>query len=207
MIHLYTGNGKGKTTAAVGLAVRAAGRNKKVIFAQFMKGNETGEIYLLEKLPLVTILRSEKNFGFYKSMSEMDKEELTNIHNLLMDEILIKMVNQECDVLILDEITYPVKWNLLDRNKLNFILQCAKPIPEKKEQKCKDSEAGTLQSKADSLKQDSNNKIIDMKEIEIIMTGRDAADFMYDEADYITSMECVRHPYEKGVKARKGIEF
>ncbi|MBP3204363.1 MAG: cob(I)yrinic acid a,c-diamide adenosyltransferase, partial [Lachnospiraceae bacterium] len=79
MIHLYTGEGKGKTTAAVGLAVRAAGQDIPVLFAQFMKGNDTGELHVLKELQQVRILRSEKNFGFYKQMSEADKQELREI--------------------------------------------------------------------------------------------------------------------------------
>lgn len=75
MIHLYTGEGKGKTTAAIGLCIRAAGRGHCVCFSQFMKGNDTGELYVLESLPNVEILRSGKNYGFYASMSEADKEE------------------------------------------------------------------------------------------------------------------------------------
>ena len=61
MIHLYTGNGKGKTTAAIGLCIRALGWNMQVCFAQFMKGNDTGELHILKNLPGVSILRSEKN--------------------------------------------------------------------------------------------------------------------------------------------------
>ena len=51
MIHLYTGNGKGKTTAAIGLCIRALGWNMQVCFAQFMKGNDTGELHILKNLP------------------------------------------------------------------------------------------------------------------------------------------------------------
>ena len=73
MIHLYTGDGKGKTSAAIGLCIRAAGWERRICFAQFMKGNDTGELRVLERLPEVTILRSQKNFGFYHAMSENDK--------------------------------------------------------------------------------------------------------------------------------------
>ena len=63
LIHLYTGEGKGKTTAAVGLAVRAAGAGKRVTFLQFMKGRDTGELHALDQLPGIEILRSEKDSG------------------------------------------------------------------------------------------------------------------------------------------------
>lgn len=168
MIHLYTGDGKGKTTAAVGLAVRAAGCGFQVYFSQFMKGNDTGELHSLQKLSNVKILRSHKNFGFYSSMSEEDRRELTEIHNRILEELIQAAESGCCNLIVLDEITYPVNWNLLDREKLERLLQ---QCPE------------------------------------MIMTGRDAADFLQERADYITEMKCIRHPYEKGIQARRGIEF
>ena len=98
MIHLYTGEGKGKTTAAIGLCIRAAGRGHCVCFSQFMKGNDTGELYVLESLPNVEILRSGKNYGFYASMSEADKEELTEVHNSILDSLLEKAGSGACQI-------------------------------------------------------------------------------------------------------------
>ncbi len=175
MIHLYTGNGKGKTTAAIGLCIRAAGWDQQVCFAQFMKGNDTGELHVLKSLPGVTILRSEKNFGFYSSMSESDKEELTKIHNCILDRILELVESGNCQLIIMDEITYPAHWGLLDMEKLKRLLAFGKQGAD--------------------------------KETELVLTGRNAQNFLSDMADYVTEMECVRHPYEKGTGARKGIEF
>ena len=169
MIHLYTGDGKGKTTAAAGLAVRAAGNGMRVVFAQFMKGNDTGELHVLKELQQVRILRSEKNFGFYKQMSEADKQELREIHDRILDEIWDTVQNKSCGMIVLDEITYPVNWNLLSRDRLERILQAA--------------------------------------DAEIVLTGRDPAPFLEEAADYITQMRCIRHPYEKGVAARRGVEY
>ncbi|MCM1046045.1 MAG: cob(I)yrinic acid a,c-diamide adenosyltransferase [Candidatus Gastranaerophilales bacterium] len=174
MIHLYTGEGKGKTTAAIGLCIRAAGRGQSVCFSQFMKGNDTGELYVLEGLPNVEILRSRKNYGFYASMSEADKRELAKVHNDILDSLLEKAGSGACRMVILDELTYPVKWGLLDLEKLERLLKLGKE---------------------------------DVGKVEIVMTGRDAGDLLIDAADYITRMECVRHPYEKGIAAREGIEF
>lgn len=174
MIHLYTGDGKGKTSAAIGLGIRAAGWGRRVCFAQFMKGNDTGELHVLEKMPEVTILRSQKNFGFYDSMSESDKAELTEIHNEILDRLLETAESGNCDVMILDEVTYPIKWGLLSMQKLQRLL---------------------------ALEKENEDKI------EIVFTGRDAGNILRDAADYITEMKCARHPYERGVEARKGIEF
>lgn len=169
MIHLYTGEGKGKTTAAIGLAVRAAGSGMPVMFAQFMKGNDTGELHSLRKLENVQIVRSDRNFGFYSSMSDADKQALTGIHNQILDRLLAAARSGECRMLVLDEITYPVRWGLLDLDKLKALLAC--------------------------------------EEVELVCTGRDAAQFLQDAADYITEMRCLRHPFEKGVTARRGVEY
>jgi ATP:corrinoid adenosyltransferase len=175
MIHLYTGQGKGKTTAAIGLCIRAAGRDFRVCFAQFMKGSDTGELHVLENLEGVTVLRSSTNFGFYSTMPDTDKAELTVIHNRILDRLLETAESGNCRMIVLDELTYPVKWGLLDTEKLRRLLKSGK-----------EGVSG---------------------EIEIVVTGRDAAEFLKESADYITEMECVRHPYEKGVAAREGIEF
>ena len=171
MIHLYTGDGKGKTTAAIGQAIRAAGSDYRVVFAQFMKGNDSGELQMLKELSKVTIVRSPKEFGFYHTMTDAEKEELTNIHNSILDKVLLLAQDKSCEMIILDEITYPVTWKLMDIGKLKQLLMLAADGPE------------------------------------LVLTGRDAADFLMECADYITEMRCVRHPYEKGISARKGIEY
>lgn len=169
MIHLYTGDGKGKTTAAVGMAVRAAGCGRQVIFAQFMKGRDTGELHVLKELENVRILRPSEDFGFYGSMSGSDKERLTAVHNDILDSIREAVSAGQVFLAVLDEITYPVKWGLLDLDKLKEILACGNA--------------------------------------ELVCTGRDAAGFLLDRADYVTEMRCLRHPFEKGVPARRGVEY
>lgn len=170
MIQLYMGDGKGKTTAAAGQAVRGAGSGFRVIFSQFMKGNDTGELHSLKLLGNLRILRSEKEFGFYNTLTETEKEELTGIHNKILDQILAAAEAGECDMVILDEITYPVGWGLVDEQRLRRLLAMG-------------------------------------DRLEIVMTGRDPAEFLTGCADYITEMKCIRHPYQKGVPARKGIEY
>lgn len=181
MIQIYCGDGKGKTTAAAGLALRAAGSGMKVIFSQFMKGNDTGELHSLRQIKNIEIVRSNKQFGFYNTLTEQQKQELTQIHNEILDRLLKATEDECCDMIILDEITYPVSFHLIDEEKLRELL---------------------LHGHGEKLSAGSH-----VKETEIILTGRNPADFMTDRADYITEMHAVRHPFEKGIAARKGIEY
>ncbi|MCH5274858.1 MAG: cob(I)yrinic acid a,c-diamide adenosyltransferase [Lachnospiraceae bacterium] len=170
-MHIYCGDGKGKTTAAAGLALRAAAAGEKVVFAQFMKGGRSGEVVTLSQLEQVTILRSEKNFPFYEEMTELQKAELTDIHNAILEELTARVNDGNCGLAVLDEITYPWNWGLIDIEKLQSFLQNAKGRAE------------------------------------VVCTGRDPADFLLEQADYITEMKCIRHPFEKGVAAREGVEY
>jgi len=73
-IHIYTGDGKGKTSAAMGLALRMAGHGKRVLLAQFLKDGSSGELRALEKLPELHCLRMEEHFGFFWTLSDAEKE-------------------------------------------------------------------------------------------------------------------------------------
>lgn len=170
MIHLYTGEGKGKTTAAVGLAVRAAGCGKKVLFCQFMKGNETGEIRILETLSQVTILRCSRKYPFYKAMSEEDQKQITREHNEILREIIRQTQSCQWDMAVLDEITYPVSYGLVDEKLLQKLLALGESR-------------------------------------ELVLTGRNPVPYLMKAADYLTEMRCVRHPYERGIRAREGVEY
>lgn len=103
LIHIYTGDGKGKTTAAVGLAVRAAGRGRRVLFVQFLKDNSSGEIPLLRQLG-VTVRGLSRNYGFVFQMDEATKAQVTAEHNQLLQIVLEECQQGLWDLVILDEI-------------------------------------------------------------------------------------------------------
>lgn len=126
MIQLYFGDGKGKTTAAVGAAVRAAGRGRKVIFSQFLKGQQTGEIGILSVLASVRILRFDHAFPFYAQMTEAQKQELTDFHNRMLDEIYTAVSDKTADFIVLDEITHASRLQMIDEEKLDRILERGK---------------------------------------------------------------------------------
>ena len=92
------------------------------MFLQFMKGRDTGELHALDQLPGIEILRSKKDFGFYFQMTEEQKEELTRIHNELLEQAVERTLAGEADVVVLDEVTYPINWKLLDETLLRRLL-------------------------------------------------------------------------------------
>lgn len=167
MLHLYCGNGKGKTTAAMGLALRAAGRGKRVVIAQFLKGADSGERFALAQLPHVTLLPVPDTVKFSFRMTEEERRAEARRYQDLLE--LIRQEAQGCFLLVLDEACAAVNTGLLP---LEDLLAC-----------------------------------LDSLECEVVLTGRDPAPQLVDRADYITSMEAVRHPFEQGISARKGIEF
>lgn len=169
-LHVYTGEGKGKTTAAVGLSVRAVGSGKRVVFAQFMKGAATGELAGMQRCPAIELFRCEEAFPFYGKMDEEEKKRQTRCHNKILEQALAR-VEAACDMVILDEVTYACRWALLDEALLKRLLDTARGRTE------------------------------------VVCTGRDAPRWLLDRADYITEMQSVRHPFEKGVRAREGIEY
>ncbi|MBO6301808.1 MAG: cob(I)yrinic acid a,c-diamide adenosyltransferase [Ruminiclostridium sp.] len=167
MLQIYCGEGKGKTTASVGLAVRMAGAGRKVAFVQFMKGGYTSELSSLEKISGIDIMRCDRDYGFFNTLSDTDKAELTACHNALLEMAFSGGYNG----VILDELNFAFGHSLMD---------------------CERAEKLILEAK------DS---------IEVVITGRSPAEVFVEAADYISEIKCVRHPYQKGVSAREGIEY
>lgn len=199
MIQLYTGDGKGKTTAAVGQAVRAVGSDYRVMFCQFMKGGETGELEVLKELSQVEIYRCEREFPFFNAMTDRDKEEITEIHNAIIRNIIRRFdglnntgnisVNGSGAVglmVVLDEITYPLNWGLIDVSLFKDLV-------------------GKMKALYNGRSGDSGEE--SLSRIELVLTGREPDRFILENADYITEMKKLRHPFDWGIQARKGIEY
>ena len=168
-IQVYTGNGKGKTTAAIGLAVRAAGHREKTFIGQFLKGQDYGELHAVKNLsPLITIEQFGRK-GFYHVTKDPDKEDIQSARNGL-DKCEKAMLSGKYRIIILDEINVTVYFNLLSEKEIHSFLD-QKP-----------------------------------KDVELVLTGRYAPDSFIDRADLVTEMKEVKHYYEKGIQARKGIE-
>ena len=118
LIHIYTGDGKGKTTAALGLILRASGRGLKVVLGQFLKGRETGELHTLSLLPGVTVFRGKPLTKFSFQMNEQEKAEVLQSHNEFIQELASYCRQEETDLLVLDEVIGACGTHLLDESLL-----------------------------------------------------------------------------------------
>lgn len=168
-VHIYCGDGKGKTTAALGLAVRAAGRGMQVVIARFLKTEDSGEVPVLRRIPGVQVLPCDKSFGFTFQMTEGVRREAAAYYREMLERA--EAAAASADLLILDEIIGACNAGLVEKEKLEAFLR-RRP-------------AG----------------------LEVVLTGRNPWESLLESADYVTEMKQVRHPYEKGVTARKGIEY
>ena len=114
-LHIYCGDGKGKTTAALGLAVRAAGAGMRVHIVQLLKGSDTAEISVLRSIPGIELERCDKNYGFVWNMSDEDKANITRCHNSMLESAYSLVRSGSVDMLIIDEFNAAYRHGLLDR--------------------------------------------------------------------------------------------
>ncbi len=170
LIHYYYGYGKGKTTAAFGLAARALGRGMRVVAVQFLKSEPSGEVDFFANIEGMTILRGKAGGKFAFQMNEEEKRQTLAIHAGHFDEALKAVAAGQCDLLILDEVSDAIKLGLMGEEKLFDFLR----------------------NKPDTL--------------EVVMTGHDAIPDFIALADYATEMRKEKHPYDRGIAARTGIE-
>jgi cob(I)alamin adenosyltransferase len=167
-IIINTGNGKGKTTAALGTVFRALGHGQKVCFIQFLKGKgDYGERLLGGNLENLEWHICGKGFVFKKEELSEDKKVAEKGFALAREKIL----SDQFDLIVLDEITYLPLYDFLD---VKEIVELLRKKPER---------------------------------LSVILTGRGADEALVEIADTVTSMDPVKHAYEKGIKAQKGIEF
>ena len=103
-VHIYCGDGKGKTSSEVGLAVRASGRGKKVLIVRFLKTEDSGEVEVLRKIPGITVTPCDRTFGFVFRMNEEQKREAGAYFQSRFETAVKTAVEDGVDLLVLDEI-------------------------------------------------------------------------------------------------------
>lgn len=170
LTHIYTGNGKGKTTAAVGLGIRCAGSGGRVLFSQFLKDNKSSELSVLKGIENIQLELCGETFGFYFRMSEETKQQAKETYGNYLETILAAAGTGEYQMLIMDEIIATYHYEFIDRQRL---LEFLRHKPE---------------------------------QLEVVLTGRDPAEELIELADYVSEIVKVKHPYDQGIPARKGIE-
>lgn len=126
MIQLYLGYGKGKTCAAVGSVIRMAGYNKKIIFAQFLKGRDSGEVKILRQIDGVMVIRNERDYGFYKTLGQDERERISREHNSNLNKIVQLMSKDKYAMVVLEEIGDAMELGCADYNIVKQIADIAK---------------------------------------------------------------------------------
>jgi cob(I)alamin adenosyltransferase len=129
LIHVYLGDGKGKTTAAVGLLVRAAGRGKKTLLVQFLKSDETGELVSLEKLG-VRVIRSSRRFGFTFRMGETEQADCRAEQERLLQEAGKAAQDGGYEVLAFDEVLDALNAGMVDPATFRSLVERRNPAQE-----------------------------------------------------------------------------
>ena len=172
LIQIYTGDGKGKTTAALGLALRAIGAGKKVAIIQFMKKGIYSEHRAIKKYKLPILIESF-GIGYYKIMGDkLAKEAHKKAAQKALQRAREIIESKKYDLVILDEINVAIGFDLIDMNEVIDILITNNSIP------------GT-----------------------IVLTGRRTHPKLKKIAHLVTEMKKIKHPFDKGIIARKGIEY
>ncbi|CDG02227.1 cob(I)yrinic acid a,c-diamide adenosyltransferase [Clostridium chauvoei] len=123
LIHIYCGNGKGKTTAAMGLGVRACGRGYKVLLTQFLKDNDTGELNSIAKLDNFDVLFGVPIKRFFNYLSEEDKREVIKEHRKRFEMVTKKAIEEKYDLLIMDEIMAALNYEILEIDRVIEFLE------------------------------------------------------------------------------------
>ena len=169
---VYTGKGKGKTTAALGIALRATGYKKKICMIQFIKGSwHYGEMESSKRLePEFEMVAIGKGFvGIIDDKSpKEDHQKIAKEAIRISNE---KIQSGKYDIVILDEINYAVNLNLIS---LHDVLDLIKSKPEN---------------------------------VDLVLTGNYAKEEVIEAADLVTEMKEIKHPFQKGIKAKEGIDF
>lgn len=169
LIQVYTGEGKGKTTCALGLALRAVGQGFKVFMVQFLKTDDTGEVQAARRLAPDFTIQSFGTPGFPK-LSEPDPKTLDAAQRAFALARQVILAGDH-DLVILDEINLTLTYGLVPLGEMLEILRQRPPY------------------------------------VEVVLTGRAAPPELVDLADLVTEMRPVKHYFEAGVRARRGIEW
>ncbi|NLX82561.1 MAG: cob(I)yrinic acid a,c-diamide adenosyltransferase [Clostridiales bacterium] len=171
LLHVYTGDGKGKTTTAMGLALRMLGHNQPVFIAQFMKDGKSGELHALRSFEAAYLFDSAKLRGFFGRLTPEQQEQTRQEHLESVERMKVKIEEIKPALTVLDELNVALTMRLVTMEAAISLIDCALLYGD------------------------------------VAVTGRYAPQALLDKADYVSKIEAVKHPFNEGIQARKGIEF
>lgn len=123
LVHIYEGDGKGKTTAAIGLAIRCAGSGGKVLFSQFLKNGNSNELKILEKIENIIVYTKKSNFGFTFNMTDEEKIKAREFYTEYLKDIINQAVNNKVVLLVMDEVIDAYNLYMINREMLIEFLE------------------------------------------------------------------------------------
>ena len=171
MIHAYYGDGKGKSTAAAGIALRAAGNRMRVMYVQFLKTENTGERLALQSIDGINLTSCPLELKFTYEMDDRERQQVSVMFRGIFERAAAITLSDRYDMIILDEVFDVINEGMLSESSVFEFISNA-----------------------------PNN-------IEIVMTGRKPPKRFIDAADYVTEFKKIKHPFDRGIQARKGIEY
>jgi cob(I)alamin adenosyltransferase len=174
LVQIYTGDGKGKTTAALGLALRTAGHGGKVLIYQFLKPSSLvlGERSGLRNIGSITLLSLDEPWDMFESMGDQKAVERVRLAvSKALKKIQTAAHERYYDLIVLDEIVFCLSKGLAQMEEIRQLIAHRDPC------------------------------------VELVLTGRGAGPELIELADLVTEMKSIKHPFEKGISARRGIEY
>ncbi len=170
LIHIYCGDGKGKTTACLGLAIRCAGHGNKILFVQFLKSRPTGELNSLKLFNNIEVMRGKETSKFTFQMTAEEKNEVFQEHEALFKKVIEKIDREKIDLLVFDEVIGACNTGVFNEDRL-----------------------------VDFLKEKPQT-------LEVVLSGRNPSARLIEIADYVSEVCKRKHPKDRGIPARIGIE-
>lgn len=168
MIHIYHGDGKGKTTASFGLAMRMLGYQKKIYITQFLKDGDSGEMLFLQTFDQVSLHYHKMPKMFYFQLEPSQQQEVARQQHALFEAMCKE--SKTFDLIILDEVLDAISLQMVSEEELILFLE-------------------------------------EHKDQEIVLTGRNPSMRLLELADYVVEMKNIKHPYQKQIPSRKGVEY
>jgi cob(I)alamin adenosyltransferase len=171
LIHLYCGEGKGKTTASLGLIVRASGAGYDVVIVQYFKSWDTSELRILETFPNVTIVHGDLPKAFTWQLDEDRRHGIVEVHNDMFRKAVAAVRADRPTLFVMDEMIGATTYDYIDTT---MVLEYLRNKPD---------------------------------HVEVVLTGRNPLPEFVELADYVSNVTKVKHPFDQGILARRGIEY